>query len=239
MIKRILRKVINTFLPNFFNYNNQVCNSYSQAGEDAILNFLFADKKLSKINYLDIGTNLPDICNNTYLLYQKGSRGVCVEADKTLIKRIVSVRPEDKVINAGVAVSEKAEADFFIFNVNGLNTFDKAEVEKRQTSGIFKVVSVIKVPLISINSIIENNFSTYPDFLSIDIEGLDLNVLKSLNFERFPIPVICVETCTFSENHIRPKDNSIIEFLSTKGYDVYADTYINTILVNKIWFYNR
>lgn len=237
MIIRILRKVKNIFLPNLFINNIPNRNSYSQAGEDAILNFLFTHKKMSKVKYLDIGTNLPDIANNTYLLYQKGSRGVCVEADKTLIKRIVSVRPEDKVINAGVSASENAEADFFIFNENGLNTFDKTEVEKRQASGIFKVVSVLKVPLLSINSIIENNFATYPDFLSIDIEGLDLNVLKSLDYDRFPIPVICVETCTFSENHIRPKDNSIIDFLLSKGYDVYADTYINTILVNKNWFY--
>ena len=75
--------------------------------------------------------------------------------------------------------------------------------------------------------------------LSLDIEGLDLEVLKSLDFEKYPIPVICVETCTYSENHIRPKDKTILEFVMSKGYEVYADTYINTIFVNKAWFYKK
>jgi hypothetical protein len=102
--------------------------------------------------------------------------------------------------------------------------------------GTFKLNEVVKVPLISINKIIKENFESFPDFLSIDIEGLDLDVLKSLDFNHYPIPVICVETCKYSENHIRPKDHSISDFLLTKGYEVYADTYINTIFVYKKWF---
>jgi len=52
----------------------------------------------------------------------------------------------------------------------------------------------------------------------------------------YPIPVICVESCDYSETHIKPKDNQIIEFLTSIGYEVYADTYINTIFVNRKWF---
>lgn len=237
MIRKILRKVKHLVFPKPIIINNY--NTYSQAGEDAVLNFLFTDKKMDFVSYLDIGTNTPDHLNNTYLLYKNGNKGVCVEADITLIPAIEHLRPNDTVINAGVAVSDAAEADFYIFDIKGLNTFDKDEAEKRQASGTFKVVNVVRVSLVSINSIIENNFKSYPDFLSIDIEGLDLDVLKSLDFDRFPIPVICVETCMFSENHIRPKDHSIVEFVLSKGYEVYADTYINTIFVNKNWFYTK
>ena len=233
MIKRILRKIVNTV----FGKPILIFNSYSQAGEDAVLSFLFADKKKEYISYLDIGTNTPDSGNNTYLLYTKGSRGVCVEADKTLIPIIQKVRPKDKIIHAGVAVSDLKEADFYIFDEKGLNTFDKNEADKRATFDTFKIKEVVKVPLVSINQIIKENFITYPDFLSLDIEGLDLDVLKSLDFEKYPIPVICAETCMYSENHIRPKDSSIEAFILSKGYEVYADTYINTIFVNKNWFY--
>ena len=73
--------------------------------------------------------------------------------------------------------------------------------------------------------------------LSIDIEGLDLAVLRTLDFERYPIPIVCVETCRYSEDHVRPRDHSIAEFMATKGYEAYADTYINTIFVRKTWFY--
>lgn len=239
MIKRIFQKVKYSFFPKPIVIREVEYNTYSQAGEDVILAFLFADKRIKNIKYLDIGTNIPDHCNNTYLLYKKGNRGVCVEADKTLIPAINRVRPGDKIINAGVAVSGVAEADLYIFNIKGLNTFDATQAEQRQATGTFNIVEVVKVPLMHINDIIQANFVTYPEVLSIDIEGLDLDVLKSLDFNRYPIPVICVETCVFSENHIRPKDHSIAEFMLSKEYEVYADTYINTIFVSKNWFYNK
>jgi FkbM family methyltransferase len=211
--------------------------SYSQAGEDAVIRFLFADRRIQRISYLDVGTNRPISGNNTYLFYRNGCRGVCVEADKTLIPTIVKARPHDKVINAGVADGDEGEADFYIIDFMGLNTFDKEEADRVVALSGHKVVETVKVPLVSINRLIAENFEHRPDLLSIDIEGWDLRVLKTLDFERFPIPVICAETCVYSDNHIRSKNTGIAEFLSTKGYQVYADTYINTVFVNKDWFY--
>jgi FkbM family methyltransferase len=213
--------------------------SYSQAGEDAVLRFLFSDKKLTRISYLDIGTNSPDHGNNTYLFYRSGSTGVCVEADRSLIPNIARMRPRDRILNVGVSIGTAGEADFYIFDVNGLSTFDKAEADRRAASGQFKLTEVAKVKLIDINTILRDNFAQRPDLLSIDIEGLDLAVLKTLDFERYPIPVVCVETCRYSDDHVRPKDHAIAEFMITKGYEVYADTYINTIFVQKGWFYPR
>jgi FkbM family methyltransferase len=231
-IKRLVKETVYSIIPPPY-----IPPSYSQAGEDAILRFLFAEKKVKKVSYLDIGTNVPDYWNNTYLLYQHGSRGVCIEADKSLIAHIKKVRPGDKVLNVGLAAGNETEADFYIFDIKGINTFDKEEAKKREASGNSSITAVVKVALVNINTVINDNFETYPEFISIDIEGLDLAVLKTLDFDKYPIPVICVETCTYSENHIRPKDNTIAEFMFTKGYEVYADTYINTIFVNKKWFY--
>jgi FkbM family methyltransferase len=232
-LKRILRDTIYTLVPPPY-----VPASYSQAGEDAVMRFLFADKKLGQISYLDVGTNIPDMGNNTYLFYRSGSRGVCVEADRTLIADIARVRPEDKVLNVGVATSGGNEMDFYVFDCQGINTFDKAEADKRVASGVYKVTDIIKVPLMDINSIIRENFAGHPDLLSIDIEGLDLPVLRTLDFERYPIPVVCVETVAYSENHVRPKGTEIASFMLSRGYEVYADTHINTIFVNKGWFYS-
>lgn len=235
--KRIFRKLYRLIYPK--PATRIIYNSYSQAGEDAILSFLFTDKNITKITYLDVGSNMPDQCNNTYLFYLRGDRGVCVEADRTLIPLIQEKRPGDRILHAGVSVKEEKEADFFVFDVNGLNTFSKEESIKRELSGAFKIRTIEKVPLLHVNDIIKENFSPYPDLLSIDIEGLDLEVLKSLDFIQYPIPVICVETCMYSENHIRPKDLSIVEYIVSQGYEVYADTYINTIFVNKEWFYTN
>lgn len=232
--KKFIRKGVYHFIPPPY-----IQQSFSQAGEDLVLNFLFNDYGKKNISYLDIGTNNPDWGNNTYLFYKKGCRGVCVEADSSLISQIQEIRKGDTVINAGVSVSDQKEADFYIFNVPAINTFDKEEAELRLKSGNYKIERVVKVPLVNINDLIINNFQTYPDLLSIDIEGLDLAVLQSLSYHLYPIPVICVETCKYSENHIRPKDHCFGHFMESIGYEVYADTYINTIFVNKNWFYNK
>lgn len=92
------------------------------------------------------------------------------------------------------------------------------------------------MPLIHINDLIKQNFSRYPDFMSIDIEGLDFEVLKSLDFEIYPISVICVETCFYSESHIRPKDNRIIDFMLSKGYEIYANIILTQSLLKRTGF---
>jgi FkbM family methyltransferase len=231
-LKRLIKAATYAVIPPPF-----VPASYSQAGEDAVLRFLFSDRKIESISYLDVGTNVPDLTNNTFLFYLAGSSGVCVEADPTLIPQIRSTRPRDKILNVGVSTSGATEADFYVFDVKGISTFDKAEADQRVASGKFKVAEIIKVRLLDINSILRDNFEQRPDLLSIDIEGMDLPVLKTLDFARYPIPVICVETCRYSESHVRPKDHAIAEFMATQGYEVYADTYINTIFVNRRWFY--
>lgn len=234
MIRKILSKAKNKFKPKTIVINHY--NSYSQVGEDAIISFLFADKKIEKFTYLDVGTNIPDFSNNTYLFYLRGYKGVCVEANKTLIPLIEKVRPLDKIVFAGISTSGEKFGDFYIFNESGLNTFDKKEADFRSSLEGYEIIDKVQVPLLTINQLIQSNFDTYPDFLSLDIEGLDFDVLKSLDMERFPIPVICVESCTFSNNHIRPKDKCIIDYLLSKGYEIYADTYVNTIFVNRVWF---
>lgn len=213
--------------------------TFSQAGEDICIDFLFRDKKITQISYLELGVCHPTEGSNTYLFYKKGYQGILVEADKSQIEKIKLLRNRDVILNCGVGFEDKNEADFYIFEVSAHNTFSKEEAEFRINNGSYKLIKTEKIPLISINKIIKENFSSIPTLLSIDIEGLDLKVIQSLDLEKYPIPVICAETCQYSENHIRPKDYSIQNYLTNKGYFVYADTYINTIFVNYQWFHNK
>jgi hypothetical protein len=235
-IKRIVKSAIFSVVKPPLDFGK---NSYAQAGEDVVVNFLFGLKKVNKPSYLEIGVFLPDIHNNTYLFYKNGSRGVLVDADQTYTKRIKEIRPEDKFINVGVGDEGCGIADFYIFMDTALNTFDKEEALFRDKIGTHKIIETKRVSIKPINQIISENFKTQPDFLSIDTEGLDLSILRTLDFQKFPIPVICAETCTYSENHIKPKDHRIAEFMTLNGYFVYADTYINTIFVNINWFYSK
>jgi FkbM family methyltransferase len=210
--------------------------SYAQAGEDMVVDFLFQGVGVQPL-YLELGANHPKAGNNTYKFYRRGCHGVLVEADPSLIQAIRSARKRDTVLNVGVGLDDSPSKKFFIFECSGINTFDEKEAMDRDQNSSTKIKAVIDVPMMTVNKIISEYLPRMPDFLSIDIEGLDLAVLKTLDFDLYPIPVICAETCLFSETHIKGKDQEIEKFLATKGYFVYADTYVNTIFVNKNWFF--
>lgn len=231
-LKDIIKGIVYRIVPP-----PNVNESFSQSGEDVCLAFLFSQLKIKQPTYLELGVYRPISGSNTYYFYKNGSRGVLVEADKLLINEIKKARPNDVVLNFGVGNTDNDIADFYIFEEPSLNTFNKDEAEYRRRHSSFKLVKTEKVKLKNINTIIEENFQTLPHLLSIDIEGLDLEVLQSLNFQKHPIPIICAETCTYSETHIKPKEKKIENYMESKGYFVYADTYINTIFVNENWFH--
>ena len=230
LTKRLFRKFISkTFIPD-------VNFSYSQFGEDIILSFLFYHLNIKKPTYLDIGANDPRYISNTYYFYEHGSTGVCIEPNKYLWKKYKKVRPKDTVLNVGIGIEEEAEADFYQFpkHAHGLSTFSKKEALHWQETGMkgmgkINYEKIIKVPLVNINTIIQKYFDKVPDFISIDVEGLDLAILSSLDFNKYKPKVICAETLAYNENQKGFKDNSIADLLKTKGYTVYADTRVNTI----------
>ncbi|MBP7807786.1 MAG: FkbM family methyltransferase [Bacteroidia bacterium] len=204
------------------------------------INFLFNSKNINSVNYLELGAYDPCSGSNTYFFYKNNNSGILIEADSNRIHKIKEKRPKDKVLNIGIGINDnESEADFYKFEEPAHNTFDKNEAEFREKNGSYKLIEICKVKMTSINKIIAENYkSGYPDFLSIDIEGFDFEVLNHLDHNTYPIPVICAETCKYSENHIKEKDKRFEKLMESKGYFIYADTYINTIFVNKNWFYN-
>ena len=209
--------------------------SFSQVGEDLIVHYLLQQIGIQRPSYLDIGTNFPVAGNNTYFFYNRGFRGVCIEPDPALFAMIRKSRPRDTVLHAGVAVSPQKEATLHVFPhpYTGWNTFSETEALRRtQESGILPRAR-ISVPLLSINDVIASNFKSCPHFLSIDVEGLDLEILQSLDFTRFRPEVICIESITFSTQHQEAKIPEIEEFMRAHGYFAYADTHVNTIFCRR------
>jgi FkbM family methyltransferase len=223
------------FYSKFFDkaYLNQK-TSYSQCGEDLIVDFLLTwVLKITNPTYLDIGAHHPFNLNNTYLFYKRGERGVSIEPDPDLFLKIAKYRPYDVNINKGVGVTDGHQStDFYIMSSRTLNTFSKTEAERMNKSGNIKIDSVKKIDLVHINEIIAQYFELRPlDFLSIDVEGWDLQILKSLDFNKCRPNVICVETIIFNEGRKIEKQQATIDFLLSKEYVVYADTSINSIFV--------
>lgn len=233
LIGSIKRKLTSTFFPH-------VRRSYSQSGEDIIISDLFNRLTIKHPTYLDIGANDPVALNNTYRLYLRGSKGVCVEPNPILHQKIQMKRKRDICLNAGVAFDEKREADFYIFpeKFSGLNTFSKEEADfweqtGNEEIGRHKVEKVVKMKLIDINELIGKYFSPHPNLISVDVEGFDFQIIKKINFDIYKPEVFCIETLGFIDNNKEIKKTEIIDFFKTQGYFVYADTYINTIFCKK------
>jgi len=205
--------------------------SYSQCGEDLIVAFLLLEAlKIPHPYYLDIGAHHPIHLSNTYLFYKQGCQGVCVEPDPDLCERIKRIRKMDVCINAGIGTEKKDRADFYIMSAKTLNTFSRAEAQANVDGRNHRIERVIQIPLISIEQIIQENFKSCPHYVSLDTEGMDLAILKALNFRKFRPEVLCVETLTHPQLQ---KVNEIDALMRGNGYFTYADTFINTIFVNK------
>ena len=107
--------------------------SFSQSGEDLIMDFVLNMLKIEHPSYLDIGAHHSSYLSNTYFFYSKGSSGVCVEPDPVLASEIKKNRPRDVVLPSGVAFNEDlSETDFFLMDPPTLNTMSKEEVEMYQ-----------------------------------------------------------------------------------------------------------
>lgn len=208
-------------------------NSFSQSGEDLIVRFIFEALKIRKPSYLDIGAHHPFYLSNTAYFYENGSDGINIEPDPILFKEFIKERKNNINLNIGITDKED-ELDFYILNPPSLNTFSKEEAERFEKEHGYKIVKVVKVQVNTIANIIEKYCNgIFPQFLSLDAEGLDEQILYSIDYNITAPIVICVETISFSTSGRGVKNHDLINFLENKGYMVYANTYINTIFVQK------
>lgn len=218
--------------------------SYAQFGEDIILDYLFSQIGIQHPTYLDIGANEPRRGSNTYRFYSKGSKGVLVEPNPLLVSKLSRKRSRDTVLNAGIQFNELAEADFFQYpsKFSGLGTFSREDADYWATIGTkedgrIHFEKIIKVPLIPLSSVLEEHFSKFPlNLVSIDVEGLDLDILKTFDFDAFRPEAFCIETMSYNDQFKTYKRTDLANFMLSKSYMVFADTRVNTIFARNDLF---
>jgi len=205
---------------------------YSQFAEDLIVQSIFKNIiKIDKPTYIDIGSHHPEYINNTALLYKKGSRGINIEPDTTLISEFYKTRKADKNLN--IAVSNlNGEATLFIMEQRTLNTLSEKEALRCENEEGIKILERIIIPVLTFEAIIDKyNNGICPDFMSLDVEGFEMDILETINFEKNSPKVISIETISYSTNGKSIKNNFLINYIKNKGYYVFADTMLNTIFV--------
>jgi FkbM family methyltransferase len=186
-------------------------HSYSQFGEDLLI-----DRLLGKPGtgvYVDVGANDPDFLNNTKRFYERGWRGVNIEPHVGLFRKFLTARPGDTNLNIGVGPVE-GELEFFLFDPHQNSTFSAREAERYKSLGE-KLVGVEKVKVETLRAVLER-IGKRVDFLSVDAEGIDLEVLKSNDWSRFRPVLVCVES---GDYETREEDMGIHAFMVSVGYE--------------------
>ena len=192
----MLKKIFDKFhiLQNIYLKNKHFIKkkSYSMDGEDLEIVKYF--ENLNNGFYVDVGCYHPVEVNNTYLLYKKNWKGINIDPNKFSIELFNFLRPDD--LNYNLAISNKGGQGEFYYQkkLSKLSTLKKA-IAKGVFQENFKTKEITTSRLSDL--IDKTKFKNKKiDFLNVDAEGSDLDVLKSLNFDIYRPKIICVEIIT-------------------------------------------
>lgn len=206
-IAEIYRKIIREYMSN----------SYSQNWEDVEIDKLLNFPKEGF--YIEIGAYDPKRLSNSYRFYKRGWRGVVVEPNPSVRKKFLRIRPRDVFINGGIGISN-GHLNYYKYLIPALNTFSKKTVLENKKKG-FKVDKIEKIKILAVEDFLNKYVDKKIDFLSIDTEGFDYQIIRSWDWKYRP-KVICAE---------KDNDNKIERLLNKKGYRLAKETKYNLIFV--------
>jgi len=221
-------------LLNSENYNNLInsnfCkSSFSQYGEDLIINKIL--QNISAGNYLDLGSFHPIHFSNTFILYIRGWRGINIDGNEEMINISKKVRPLDKNIFAYLSNVEKD--CFYIKNrkTPAMNKIvDKVENLKDHEKS-FKIKTKTLENLISPHK--EYLEKLY--YLNIDLEFIDEIIIKNFDFSKYHPLVITIEMHNFELD----KENEISFFLKKHNYSFYSYSNPTAIFIDNNFKENK
>ena len=167
-------------------------NSFSQYAEDLYIDRILNYKKNGV--YIDIGANHPSILNNTKRFYDRGWNGINIEPDTINYSKFLDERPRDINLNIGIS-NNPGDFVFFIFKEDSLSTFSEKNAQKLVSNG-YKIIEKKIVKTFKLSKIIADNNLAEIDFVSIDTEGYDQEVLNSNDWSKFRPRLICIEDST-------------------------------------------
>ena len=200
--------------------NPLIMRSWSAYNEDVIIDRLL--NKKDKGFYIDVGAYDSWVGSNTRRFYGRGWRGLNIEPEKERCEKISSDRKYDINVHMG-AGDREGELTFFVMSPKQLSTFSE-KVAKSRILGGFKLTKKEKVSVDTVSNIyLKFAIGKEVDFMSIDTEGYEYNVLRGIDWAVLKPKVLCVER---NEEEVRAK---IDDFLIGIGYDKVAETVSNDI----------
>ena len=201
---------------------------YSQFGEDAILEkYLKEDKGF----YLDIGSGDPVRGSNTYFLYKKGWKGILIDPLTRNIFSSKVIRRKDKIIQGLVGATNKSYPFFEMYPYE-YSTTNNEIVNGLINNGRAKLIKKVQLKTFSVSELNLNINLDQASLLSVDCEGLDLEVLKTIDLKTIKFRVICAEDYDFN---LMSKSSEINQYLNENGYEIVDRAGPSSIYIKSSW----
>jgi FkbM family methyltransferase len=206
---------MHSILDKIIKYTGFLKGSYSQEGEDKILETFF--KKKNKGFYVDVGAHHPLRFSNTHLFYKKGWHGINIDANPGSMKLFEKYRPRDINIEVPISNNNK-KINYYIFNEPALNSFSSTLSKDRDANTKYRIKKVIKLSPKKLSQILDENLPSNVkiDFMSIDVEGYEYEALTSNNWVKYKPTYLLVEI--LQNNLNQTSENKIYAFLKNKNY---------------------
>ena len=201
---------------------------YAASGEDKLIASIFARPGF----YVDVGCNHPTNYSNTFMLYKRGWHGINIDANATLIELHRRMKPRDQSIFAAIAQHRQTLTYTQFEGETLMASLDPAFVKARLAGGL-KVRSELALETKTLTEVLEQcNAPKRFELLNVDVEGLDLEVLRSLDLQRFRPHMIVVEIlgCDLENYAAEP----IFQHLSAHNYRLSGYTHLNAIFLDRV-----
>ena len=199
--------------------------SYAQEGEDLVLARLLEGRTHGF--YVDVGAHHPTRFSNTFFFYERGWRGINIEPAPEAFAEFERRRVRDINVNCGVA-EKPGSLNYYVFDDTALNTFDSALMRDREANTPYRVVHATTVRVDRLDALLKAHLPPGQaiDFISIDAEGFDLQVLRSNDWSRWRPRFVLVEALEF--DLAVASDHPLHAFMRGERYALVAKT-LNTL----------
>lgn len=191
-----------------FPENRMAVRSYSNAGEDLLIDAILGSRSTG--TYVDIGANDPTLFNNTKRFYDRGWSGINIEPNPLHFPALLKNRTRDINPNIGIADKE-AIVPFYVLGEDTASTLGKEHARLQHYYNDNSIQKVIDVPVARLDDTLDKYLTGRKiDFMSIDVEGQEMPVLRGNDWNKYRPYLILIEIA------FNPKE--IIDYLISLEY---------------------
>ena len=224
-----LRKVY--FFYNIYLRNFKYLRGQSQFNEDTYINSFF--EKDYKGKFVDLGCFHPTRHNNTLQFYKKNWKGINVDLNPITIELFNFFRSKDININCALSDKKTYKKLYFVDDFSPLNTLDLNHLNFLKENFLLKKKDFKekKIRTENVNNILKKYNFYKIDFLNIDLEGFEYEVIKSIDFKKYQINLICIEILDHNESS-KNKSQMIKQILKKNHFKILKKIGVNSIYKN-------